>query len=566
MANNIQWISLVNRNFTDIKSSLLNRLTTQLPEVTDRSSSNIFIVIIDILSGLSEKLNYYIDHVARESFVSTARLETSMYKKAYEFGYNVKASLPATAVVRVDYIDSTTGDPIDAPSDIVINQGTIVGSESGIQFITTDTATIATGYRSAIIPVAQLEASSNIPLGNTDGTNFQQIQLPENYSHGTASLIIDGTPYKLVDLFFTQPTEAVTKVFVVNIIDNIPTIILGDDYYAIKPAPGLSILADYRTTLGSGGSVDENTLTNIDTSGITIPAGGDLKVNNPTPSLRGLDIEDIEDLRKNIPLFNRTGDRAVSIQDFIDTATVAPGVLKSDGEYTCEDGAKMYIVPRGGGIANIPLIDSTKAYVDARAAVGTHSTIKAAGETHILIEAEVNGRYLMQAPEIERQIKTALVEAYNVIAKDINDEVHISDIIAIIDNQPAVDYLKLIYLTTKPFIRPISTNQVFDGYVKVLSGVTSGEWSIRANTTVTPNEFQIYEGAQLRGTVTSGSVETINGSVANLEVSIDSGFTAANDGDVWYFKTYPYSKDIDIIDYSIPVMVEDDINLIITTH
>jgi len=564
MANNIQWVSLVNRNFTDIKQSLLNRLSSVLPEVTDTSSSNVFMVIIDMLAGLVEKLNYYIDHTARETFVSTARLEKSMYRKAYEFGYRVRASIPASSVIQISYLNSDD-DIAPAPSNIIINLGTRVTSTSGIVYITSETVSINQGYPTVTVPVKQYEVQSNVSVGETDGSNFQQLPLPSNYVDGSCTLMVAGDSYILVEQFRELPTEAVQKSFVIGIINNKPSIILGDDYYAIKPASGLNVKATFKNTLGSAGSVEANSLTDLDVSGIIIPGGGSLEATNPNKSLRGLDIENIDDLRRNIPLHVRTGDRAVTQQDFIDIATMAPGVLKADGEYTCEEGAKIYIAPRGGGVADITLIDSTKLYVDIRAVIGTTSTIKAAGETQLVISADVDGRYLMNQQDIYDQIVSALVTKYNQIQSAINDSVHLSDVIALIDNQPMVDYLKLTYMTVQPFLRPRDTDQTFEGWVKVINGSVSTPWSITAVDTST-QEFKVYENGIYRETVAVDVDTIVQGSGSTILIYIEPTFIALNDGDTWDFQTYPYNDDIDIVDYSIPVILEENIQLNIITH
>ena len=80
MALKNQWVGYISRSYLQIKNSVLQRLSEIVPEVTDHSESNILVIIIGIFSGIAEMLNYYIDNMARESFITTARRYSSVVK------------------------------------------------------------------------------------------------------------------------------------------------------------------------------------------------------------------------------------------------------------------------------------------------------------------------------------------------------------------------------------------------------------------------------------------------------------------------------------------------------
>lgn len=68
------WVSYLDRSYQQIKDRVLVKMASRVPEITDRTETNIFVRMISIWAGFVEQLNYYIDNWGRESFVSTARL------------------------------------------------------------------------------------------------------------------------------------------------------------------------------------------------------------------------------------------------------------------------------------------------------------------------------------------------------------------------------------------------------------------------------------------------------------------------------------------------------------
>ena len=70
---NNPWTSYVTRSYSQIKASVNARLDTAVPELTDKSSSNLMQVLVDVRAGVGELLNYYVDTTARELYVPTAR-------------------------------------------------------------------------------------------------------------------------------------------------------------------------------------------------------------------------------------------------------------------------------------------------------------------------------------------------------------------------------------------------------------------------------------------------------------------------------------------------------------
>ena len=98
MSTSNNWLNPYQRSFNDIKAKLISELRLQIPEITDYSEGNIFVIIISIFAAIAEVIHYYIDNMAREAFLPTARRYSSLYKHAKLVDYHIKSAIPATLV------------------------------------------------------------------------------------------------------------------------------------------------------------------------------------------------------------------------------------------------------------------------------------------------------------------------------------------------------------------------------------------------------------------------------------------------------------------------------------
>ena len=74
------WLDVFSRSYQSIKSQLVQNMRTKLPEVTDYSEGNIFIILLSMWSSVAEVIHYYLDNMARETFFISARRYSSLVK------------------------------------------------------------------------------------------------------------------------------------------------------------------------------------------------------------------------------------------------------------------------------------------------------------------------------------------------------------------------------------------------------------------------------------------------------------------------------------------------------
>jgi len=563
MANNNTWVGYIQRGYQEIKSTLLNRLSVNVPEVTDRSESNIFVILISMWAALIEQLNYYIDMIARENFITTAKLYSSLQKHAKLYQYRIRLSLPSRAELVLTLVDSATTDPVPAPYNILIPQGSVINNGNNISYITDADYIILEGDSMILALCTQHTQVLNTSMGITTGVANEIISINPAIEDLTISLSINGNTYDFVDNFSQSlPTDKHFSTYVDK--DKVPYLLFGDGLNGVIVESG-TIMGNYFVTLNEGGIVLNDTLTSINMSGITIPGGSTLNVTNPLKSYGGVPIENTEMLKKNLPLSLRTLNRAVTLNnvynDFADVAILSPGIFEAAAE-TGECGylINIYVVPYNGGLASQAQRDITKTYVEDRAVIGTTIKIHPAGEANLVLFADVTGKPNYTESKIENDITNILEYSYNWRNKKLGDSVHLSDIIALIDNLTVVDYMTLTNFYIIPFPNPIDDTDVLLDWDMVISdGDESILWTLKLPST-SNTEYQLLKDGIPQAFIDTG-VEYSN---TYFYLTINTTGSAGHVDYQWDFRISSMNSDVDLTDYSLPVFDASNIHLNIT--
>lgn len=546
---NNPWVNYITRSYSQIKTSLVNQLAINNPEVTDDSESNILIIIISQFAGVAEMLGYYIDNMARESFIATARRFPSMVKLVKILDYRIKAAYPSTVDILFTFDNPTT-------SASSIPAGTIVNTSNNLPFVIASVINIPSGSSSAVGGARQVVPVSNANIGITDGTINQAIPIGTNYVDGTAVLTVGVIPYTLVDtLGLSSPTDLV---YIIEIdVDDIAYVVFGDNINGATPSTGQSVTISYDSTSGSLGNVNPNSINSV--SGLTLPGVTLITVTNPLASSGGYDYEDIESIRRRAPLSIRTLLRAVTQQDYVDVMLLYAGVGKAAIDYSCGKTIPIYIVPVGGGIAQSPLLIGAQAWITTYKMLTTFPQVYPAGETPLTIGMTVTLKYRADPIQSLIDIQNALISYGAYINQNINKHVNTSDIIALIDNLPVVDFLKLTTLYTQPYARPDTSNQELFWVRSTLSTcITESNWELQFNGT----DFVVIKNNVFKGNASIGVLFIDPDGDFEFTISIGPYLS----GQSWLFTTYPYLQDIPLDDFTIPTVNVNDLTIALITQ
>lgn len=526
-----KWLNPYQRSYQQIKAKLVESLMGLKDSqgqklITDYSEGNILIIILSLFAAIAEVLHYYVDNMARETFLSTARRYDSVVKHGALVDYHARAAIAAT--VDIILSRSITGNSIGAK--LTIPQGTVFTDSNGNSWLSARDVTWYSNVTTCKVPLIQHEKYTSsalnnmvIPSGDRVILNLGTLPNGKYYEQGSMSLQIGGESWVLVDTFAkSKPTD---KHFIVSVDEALnPYIMFGDGTFGKKPAAGAKITnVVFYLTNGSQGNVKSNTITSIPSvisSSIT-----DATVSNAYDAAGGSNYENFIMLKEHIPLSVKTLGVAITKEDFESLAMLVDGVNKAKADYECGRKLTVYISPDGGAVASSELINRVYNLLSQRAPMTTWLKVKSAGKVQIILEMDVTGKKSYKTAEIQTQILTALYNAYSPEQAQIGGDVRISDIYALIDNLSTVDYLHLTKFYIKPWPITIYGNKELSlGQFKLNKATGSMTYYITFNSSTTFTVRSVSNGYVTTGAV-GNSIQIIdkaNGFDFSLDIQNNS--------------------------------------------
>ena len=522
-----KWLNPYQRSYQQIKAKLVESLMgLKDPQgqklITDYSEGNILIIILSLFAAIAEVLHYYVDNMARETFLSTARRYDSVVKHGALVDYHARAAIAAT--VDVILSRSITGNSIGAK--LTIPQGTLFTDSSGNSWLSARDVIWYSNVTTCKVPLIQHErytasALNNmvIPTGDRVILNLGTLPNGKYYEQGSMSLQIGGETWVLVDTFAkSKPTD---KHFMVSVDEALnPYIMFGDGTFGKKPAAGAKITnVVFYLTNGTQGNVKSNTITSVPSvisSSIT-----DATVSNAYDAGGGSNYENFIMLKEHIPLSVKTLGVAITKEDFESLAMLVDGVNKAKADYECGRKLTVYISPDGGAVASSELINRVYNLLSQRAPMTTWLKVKSAGKVQIILEMGVTGKKSYKTAEIQTQILTALYNAYSPEQAQIGGSVRLSDIYALIDNLSTVDYLHLTKFYIKPWPTTIYGNKELNlGQFKLNKAKGSMTYYITFNSSTTFTVRSVSNGYVTTGSVGSSIqiIDKANGFDFSLDI------------------------------------------------
>ena len=526
-----KWLNPYQRSYQQIKAKLVESLMgLKDPQgqklITDYSEGNILIIILSLFAAIAEVLHYYVDNMARETFLSTARRYDSVVKHGALVDYHARAAIAAT--VDVILSRSITGNSIGAK--LTIPQGTLFTDSSGNSWLSARDVIWYSNVTTCKVPIIQHErytasALNNmvIPTGDRVILNLGTLPNGKYYEQGSMSLQIGGETWVLVDTFAkSKPTD---KHFMVSVDESLsPYIMFGDGTFGKKPAAGAKITnVVFYLTNGTQGNVKSNTITSVPSvisSSIT-----DATVSNAYDAGGGSNYENFTMLKEHIPLSVKTLGVAITKEDFESLAMLVDGVNKAKADYECGRKLTVYISPDGGAVASSELINRVYNLLSQRAPMTTWLKVKSAGKVQIILEMDVTGKKSYKTAEIQTQILTALYNAYSPEQAQIGGSVRVSDIYALIDNLSTVDYLHLTKFYIKPWPTTIYGNKELNlGQFKLNKAKGSMTYYITFNSSTTFTVRSVSNGYVTTGSVGSSIqiIDKANGFDFSLDIQNNS--------------------------------------------
>ena len=558
-----KWTNPYSRSFQDIKEDMISVLTS-IPSptggklITDISEGNILVIIISAVAAVVEMLHYYIDNAARESFLDSARLYSSVLSHGALVDYLPRGANPATVnVILTRELNKDT-----SQIDNTIPSGTLLYDSSGNTWQTLSDIIWPKYTTQLKICLSQIELVSNITIPSTDITNGIDLRVPNSDTTKYVStvgftLYVGNEKYTLVDTFanYNPLNDKVYRLYTTD----------SGTYIKFQLGhnlpPGKAITLNYYITLGGYGNIQRGSITKVPDSIKVL--GNNVTVNNPEASADGFTEDNIEVLREVIASFTRTQGKAITNKDFVDLAKQVPGVKDAAIDTTNVLDKVLYITSLTPGVApSSQLISNVKKYITDRSTIGDSITVLPANISKLKLDIQVTGKPGSSELSIKNAILSALYNEYNSSNYGLGNSVRLSDVYSLIDNLKEVDYLYIrdIYLT--PYVKSIYGHTYLNlDYTRIGTGSIRNSKSVTYLISFNSEGYRLYSttGGYSSGNFNkSQSTVTINDTKNNIDFSLTLyNLQEIPDGSKFQFTVNEPGHDFDANQFSSIVFTGD---------
>lgn len=395
-------------DFNTIKQNMITLLEND-PIYKDYSfSGSNFNTLIELISGIGDLFNFYINATADESFIQSADLYENVNKLVELIGYNpsgyTASSVNVGLSASIDFDQDDDYFEIPKWSEFSVSSTSPEGEE--IKYVSVSSLTYigisGTNDFSDEIFLIQGVAKTPSPFTGT-GEAFQRFEIDDdNTIEEYIDVLIDGERWSYVSNMY-RDVDNTSKVFTTRYNKNQKVeLIFGDGTFGVKPALGSSIAYTYVQTLGEDGAIGANEITAMDDEIKIIdnvtgnPIGDPIPfiLTQPSASSGGQSPLTVEKIKNYAPRAFRTQDRAASNQDHEDillsqfSEYVSQSITMNSDNYFEMTGESpttsgnyynnvyLYILPRNGEVLTGTLQSQILDYIEDYKMTTIHYILK----------------------------------------------------------------------------------------------------------------------------------------------------------------------------------------------
>ena len=332
-------LSPTNKDFVQIWNELIE-VASKITERWDPTSTNESdpgIVLLKVLAGIADKLNYNIDKNILEAYMPTAAQMESMRKLCELVGYDIKYYQSATTKVKISYTGNTTD--TDDNTERLPKGGlalpkftTITNADKDISFITVNAIPalftndspykIVDCIEGQICRCESINEHNLITLEQLDANNryyLPEIQIAENgiFVYNASESLTDGTPWEQVSNLNTWPLTSRVFKFGYDSFVGRPYLAFPDDVGSLI---GDGLFIYYTRTSGRNGNIKPRTLEVLELpneDGWENYSAEQFEVVNEDATSNGANIESISTAYNNFKKTVGTFDTLVTCRDYM---------------------------------------------------------------------------------------------------------------------------------------------------------------------------------------------------------------------------------------------------------
>lgn len=501
--------------------------------------------LLELFSYVGNMIMYYIERRAQESYINIAQLKSSIVRLVDLINYR-----PHRKISAIGDLKFTLPGGFHA-YDIYISKGTIVQNSAGTQYVVKDETVLRTG--DTTVTVSGIQGEYVIySFTSTEEANMAFKINDTSIEDTNIQVLVDGVEYTLVDNFVDSTSDSLHCRQVTNLDDTV-TIWFGDGTFGKIPALNASITVTAIKTAGLSGNLYSLSVINTIVSNIYDSAGtvanSLLTIENSSLFLGGDDAEDKEEIRKEAPLVFKTGQRAVTRDDFISILENMGGVASA---YAW--GERDVSSPDVTMFNKINLVCLLEDWINPDTAfkLSIKEALNLKDQLTVWIEF-VDADVIETTADVEVKVNSAYQN--NVVVTAVSNEldsifalgtvklgtaVRYSDMVRALDEVVGVDYVHL----TVTFKKVLGTG---DGYQIVFSDTVelepikpaTVEIYLGSSLVATDNGLGVISGTGVTGTVnySTGVISVTFGTPPGLSVEVSSNYQQDEKGDIIVGKT-----------------------------
>lgn len=149
---------------------------------------------------------------------------------------------------------------------------------------------------------------------------------------------------------------------------------------------------------------------------------------------------------------------------------MVPGVGKAKVDQVCGRKVALYIYPSDTSLfSDLQASNTLKQKVWDRLnpylPITTILKVYSLGTSDIVLDLDITGKANYKSADILTHVRTALYTAYNTQTSEIGGTVRISDLYALMDNLPSIDFLRINKFYVRPYLIPINFSIGFTPYL-----------------------------------------------------------------------------------------------------
>lgn len=458
-------IDYTNKDFASLRRAMLDLARYRLPEWTDQSPADLGMLLVDLFAYMGDVVLYYQDRIANESFLHTAVERRSVMNLLRLIGYELTPPVPASTELTLVFKPP----PLGGSPIVTVPRGAqfaskpvgtapaqtfeYLGDDLTIDVSSDQVTQRADGkrvYAAPGLPVLQSRDAGTEILGSSTGEPnlaFLVSQSPVildtlvvEVDEGAgwvrwdrrASLLYDLGPDGRVS--FSGPDA---RDYSVQFDENDRCLVLfGDGTYGRRPPPGVNnVRASYHVGGGVAGNVPAGAIVQAKTPIALLDS-----VTNPQPAAGGADHEDQSHAVRFAPLAYRSGQRAVTLADYIALALQAGGVAKVRAASPSWNAIQLYVAPEGDSCRSVPesMRQRLLAFFEDKRMAGT--TVEIVDATCVPIDIAIDvirdARFGKEA--VQRAVDAEVRDLLAFANVDFGQALYVSDVYRVVENVPGV--------------------------------------------------------------------------------------------------------------------------------